>query len=141
VHDGGVGTGATFIYDGDCAFCSACARFIERRVPTAAVVLPWQFADLPALGLTVAECDAAVQWVGVDASGRRAAAAGPAAIALLLRGSRPWWRLLGRVLGTPVGLALAWPVYRWVSRHRHRMPGGTAACAVPAADRPRHDAG
>ena len=43
----------TFVYDGDCSFCTLCAQYIERRIPTRATVLPWQFADLPALGLTV----------------------------------------------------------------------------------------
>ena len=41
---------STFVYDGDCAFCTSCAQFIERRIPTGARVVPWQFADLAALG-------------------------------------------------------------------------------------------
>ena len=50
----------TFIYDGDCAFCSSCARFIERFIPTAATITPWQYADLTALqGLPA--CRAAVR--------------------------------------------------------------------------------
>ena len=64
---------ATFVYDGDCAFCTLCARFIERRIPSRATVIPWQFADLPALGLTREQAEAAVQWVGED--GRIAAEA------------------------------------------------------------------
>jgi predicted DCC family thiol-disulfide oxidoreductase YuxK len=116
----------TFVYDGDCAFCTACARFAQRRVPTPARVTPWQFADLAALGLTVEQCEWAVQWV----DGRSPAVAGPEAIARLLRSSRPYWRLAGRVLDLPPVRALAWPVYRWVARNRHRMPGGTAACRV-----------
>jgi predicted DCC family thiol-disulfide oxidoreductase YuxK len=94
-------------------------------------VRPWQFTDIDALGLTAAECDTAVQWV--DGTRR---AAGPAAIAALLRTSHPGWRLVGRILGTPVATALTWPFYRWVARNRDRMPGGTAACALPAAQRP-----
>nr|MDT0658233.1 DUF393 domain-containing protein [Micromonospora sp. DSM 115978] len=117
----------TFVYDGDCAFCTTCARFVERRIPTPARVLPWQFADLDALGLTVAECEEAVQWVGRDGS----RAAGPDAIARLLGESHLGWRLPGRLLRLPPVRALAWPLYRWVARNRHRMPGGTAACAVP----------
>lgn len=143
VHHGGVTTTSTpangeradFLYDGDCAFCSACARFVERHIPTPARVAPWQFTDLTPLGLTVAACDEAVQWVAVDASGRRTAASGPAAIAHLLRSSRPHWRALGAVLATKPALAIAGPVYRWVARNRDRMPGGTATCALPAAQR------
>jgi len=36
---------ATFVYDGDCSFCTTCAEFIERRIPTHARIIPWQFAD------------------------------------------------------------------------------------------------
>lgn len=122
-----------FVYDGDCAFCTTCARFVERHVPTPARVVPWQFADLDALGLTVAQCEVAVQWVEAGPPG--AAAAGPDAIAALLRSSGPAWRIAGRVLRLPPVRALAWPAYRWVARNRHRMPGGTAACALPQAAR------
>ncbi|WP_262286964.1 thiol-disulfide oxidoreductase DCC family protein [Micromonospora sp. MA102] len=122
---------STFVYDGDCAFCTKCARIIERWIPTRARVLPWQFADLDALGLTVAECDEAVQWVGAD--GVRAA--GPDAIARLLGDSNPLWRTAGAGLRFPPVRAAAWPAYRWVARNRHRLPGGTAACAVPSAAR------
>ncbi|MEV0606820.1 DCC1-like thiol-disulfide oxidoreductase family protein [Polymorphospora rubra] len=124
---------ATFVYDGDCAFCTTCARFAERRIPGPATIVPWQFADLAALGLTVDECEQAVQWVGTD--GRRAA--GPDAIALLLRGSSRLWRTAGRVLQFRPVRAVAWPVYRWVAANRHRMPGGTAACSLPQATRER----
>src|SRR3954465_13994135 len=41
-----------FVFDGDCAFCSSCARFIERRIRPSADVEAWQFTDLDALGLT-----------------------------------------------------------------------------------------
>lgn len=134
-HDGGVPTTTdrpTFVYDGDCAFCSSCARFIERRIPTPARVEAWQHVDLAALGLTVDECDAAVQWVPVGGQHL----AGPLAIAALLRSSRPWWAIAGRALELRPVLALARPAYGWVSRHRHLMPGGTATCSMPAAERP-----
>jgi predicted DCC family thiol-disulfide oxidoreductase YuxK len=123
----------TFVYDGDCAFCTTCAQFIERRVPTDARVVPWQFADLGALGLTRQECEEAVQWVAPDG----ATAAGPDAIALLLRASRPHWRLAGRLLQLPPVRVVAWPAYRWVARNRHRLPGGTAACSLPQEARER----
>lgn len=124
---------STFVYDGDCAFCTSCAEFVNRRIPTGARVVPWQFSDLDALGLTVEECEAAVQWVGTDGS----RAAGPDAIAYLLASSRPVWRAAGGLLRLPPVRALAWPLYRWVARNRHRMPGGTAACALPQATRER----
>jgi predicted DCC family thiol-disulfide oxidoreductase YuxK len=121
-----------FLFDGDCGFCSACAAFVHRWIPTRALVVPWQLTDVAALELTPDECDAAVQWVDGDYR-----AAGPAAIAALLRDSRWYWRSVGRVLGLRRALAVGWPVYRWVSRNRHRMPGGTPACSRPAAHRYR----
>jgi predicted DCC family thiol-disulfide oxidoreductase YuxK len=124
-------TTPTFVYDGDCSFCSTCAGFIERRVPTRARVIPWQFADLGALGLTVEQCESAVQWVGTDG----AVAAGPDAIARLLRDAGRLWQFAGGTLALgPVRLA-AWPVYHWIADHRHLLPGGTAACSLPQAQR------
>ena len=82
---------ATFVYDGDCSFCTTCAEFIERRIPTHARVIPWQFADLDALGLTTEECEEAVQWVGP--AGERAS--GPDAIALMLRDAGRLWQVAG----------------------------------------------
>ena len=118
----------TFVYDGDCSFCTMCVRFAERHVPTPARLVPWQWADLGALGLTRAECVESVRWVPGDGG---PPAAGPVAISRLLRTGTAPWRLAGRLLGLRPVLVLAWPAYRWVARNRHRLPGGTAACAVP----------
>jgi predicted DCC family thiol-disulfide oxidoreductase YuxK len=124
---------ATFVYDGDCSFCTSCAAFIERRIPSRATVVPWQFADLPSLGLTQEQAEQAVQWVDEDG----AVASGPDAIALLLRDAGRLWTVPGRALQLgPVRFA-AWPAYRWVSNHRHLLPGGTAACSLPQAQRDR----
>jgi predicted DCC family thiol-disulfide oxidoreductase YuxK len=121
-----------FVFDGDCAFCSTTARFLDRYIPTQARVQAWQFSDLSALGLTQAECEEAVQWVRV---GEHRHLSGPAAIAALLRESRGVWRAAGLLLGTRPALAAAAPVYRWIARNRHRLPGGTPACSLPAAQR------
>jgi predicted DCC family thiol-disulfide oxidoreductase YuxK len=124
-------TTPTFVYDGDCSFCTTCAEFIERRIPTHARVIPWQFADLDALGLTVEQCEEAVQWVGPGG----VTASGPDAIALMLRDAGRLWQVAGGALQVgPVRLA-AWPAYRWVAGHRHLLPGGTAACSLPQAQR------
>jgi predicted DCC family thiol-disulfide oxidoreductase YuxK len=122
----------TFVYDGDCAFCSSCARFIERHIRTATKVVAWQFADLGPLRLTEAQCLEAVQF-----SAAHHTSAGPSAIADLLRTATGpsgtlLWRPAGRLLALRPLTALAWPIYRWVARNRHRLPGGTAACALPA---------
>jgi predicted DCC family thiol-disulfide oxidoreductase YuxK len=121
----------TLVYDGDCAFCSSCARFVKRWIPTGAAVEAWQLIDVESVGLTVPECDAAVQWVTSPTHHT----SGPMAIADLLSASRPWWRVVGRLLGSHPVSQVAWPVYNWASRHRDRLPGGTATCALPRAER------
>ena len=122
----------TFVFDGDCAFCSSCARFIEQRIRPAADVVAWQFGDLGALGLTEEQVGSSVWFVAEG----RAPSAGPAAIADMLKRSGVLWRAAGAVLGLRPVTALAWPLYRWIARNRDRMPGGTAACALP----PNHPA-
>jgi predicted DCC family thiol-disulfide oxidoreductase YuxK len=132
-----------FLYDGDCSFCSSCAGFIERRIPTGAHVTPWQFADLDALGVTQAQAEDAVIWVPAAGEGGAAAptTAGPEAIARLLVDAGSFWRPLGWVLDLPPVRWVAWPVYRLISRNRHRLPGGTAACSLPQAERDRQRSG
>lgn len=123
-----------FLYDGDCSFCSACARFIEARISTQADVRAWQHADLGSLGVTQEAAEAAVQWIPADGEGR-AVRAGPEAIARLLVDAGSFWRPLGWVLDLPPVRWVAWPVYRLISRNRHRLPGGTATCSLPQAQR------
>ena len=128
------GSRPVFVFDGDCAFCTTCARFVERRVPTSAAVVAWQHADLDALGLTAAQCEEAVQWVG---PGGRVRASGPRAIGRLLVDAGSFWRPLGRLLLAPPVARVAEPVYRLIAANRHRLPGGTAACSLPQAERDR----
>jgi predicted DCC family thiol-disulfide oxidoreductase YuxK len=122
------------LFDGDCAFCSSCARWITAHVPTPVSLEPWQWVELEPLGVTVDEVDVAVVHVDV----RLQHTAGPEAFADLLQTTTSGaWRSIGRVLGLRPVLAAAWPVYRWIARNRHRMPGGTAQCSLPQAERPR----
>jgi predicted DCC family thiol-disulfide oxidoreductase YuxK len=119
----------TFVFDGDCSFCTVCANFVNRWIPTRAEVVPWQRADLKALGITREQALLAVQW----AEPGRAAQAGPEAIGALLRSSNLFWKPFGWLLALPPVRAAAWPLYRLIARNRHHLPGGTAACAMPAA--------
>ncbi len=125
----------TLVYDGDCGICTRLSGVVVRwvrRGPDDFDVVPFQYADLPSLGLTEAQCADALQWVGAD--GRTAE--GPNAVAGVLRAGRLPWRPVGRALTLPGVPRLAWPVYRWVAAHRHRLPGGTPACSMPAERRP-----
>jgi predicted DCC family thiol-disulfide oxidoreductase YuxK len=122
---------AILVYDGDCAFCTSSVRWVTRLSLNVDEVVPWQFSDLDALGLTQQQCEDKMQlvlpgrtWAGHAAAGR-----------LLLR-SRWYWKPLGALLLTPPFSWVARAVYRWVADNRDKMPGGTAACALPQDQRP-----
>ncbi|HEX2360803.1 MAG TPA: DUF393 domain-containing protein [Jiangellaceae bacterium] len=120
------------VYDGDCAFCTSCVKFVDRWVPTTAEVAPWQFADLLELGVTADRAERELLWV--HASGR--VDGGADAVAALLVDSGGAWRLLGRLMLVPPVSWIADVGYRLVAANRHRLPGGTPACALPASQRP-----
>jgi predicted DCC family thiol-disulfide oxidoreductase YuxK len=121
------------LYDGDCAFCSTSARWAGRWIKARATLVPWQRVKIVESGLTAAECADAVQWVGPHGA-PEAKAAGPLAIGWFLGTAGQPWRSVGWLLRRRPVLAVAWPVYHWVSRNRHRLPGGTPACSL--SDRP-----
>ncbi|HWH29016.1 MAG TPA: DUF393 domain-containing protein [Mycobacteriales bacterium] len=128
---------ATLVYDGDCAFCTASVALLPRLRLAEVRVVAWQHADLDALGVTAAECERAVQWV--PAVGRPRS--GAPAVAALLSASGGLWRLLGAATRVPPVSWLAALVYRAVADNRHRLPGGTPACALPPSERPGASSG
>ncbi|HEX2312229.1 MAG TPA: DUF393 domain-containing protein [Thermomonospora sp.] len=122
---------AVLLFDGDCGFCSATVRLIERRIPTTARLTPFQHADLDALGVTADRASREVVWVGPD--GRQYGGA-QAAAQLLMDAGGPWLPL-GALLRVPPFRWAAHGVYRLIANNRYRLPGGTPACALPPADR------
>lgn len=119
-------------FDGDCAFCTVCADIARRRVAGGAYrVVPWQHLDLSALGLTRAQVIEAAWFLEARGSGRWHRSRGHLAIAAALTHGRPAWRPLGRLIGAAPLHRPADALYRLVARNRHRLPGGTAACAMP----------
>ena len=114
-----------FLFDGDCAFCTSCARLLERIGPEATIAA-WQVSDLDELGVTAAQAAQAVRWIEIDGTVR----SGHEAIAAAL-GTASWpWRIAGRTLLLPGASLLAAAVYRLVDRNRQRLPGDTPACAI-----------
>ena len=75
----------------------------------------------------------AVRWVEVEGTVR----SGHEAIAAALSSAGGVWRIIGRMLLLPGISWVAARAYRLVADNRHRLPGGTPACAV--ADRDRRD--
>lgn len=117
------------VFDGDCGFCTASARWVERRLPASsgASVEPWQALDLKALRLTPTDVATAAWWIEPGGAKRR----GAQAIAASLRAVGGAWGVIGRVLRVPPVSWLAAAVYAVVARNRHRLPGATDACRVP----------
>lgn len=111
-------TTPTLVYDGDCAFCMACVRFVTRRTARPLVTVAYQTADLAALGLTREQCADAVQWVsgGTHRSAHTAVAAA-------LRHARFPWPIAGSVISLPVVRNIASAVYQRIAARRR--------CAAP----------
>ncbi len=113
------------IFDGDCKFCSSSARAFIRMTKNRIATAPYQRSDLAALGLKLTDCEQAVQYVSA-----RGIQSGHLAIAQGLIDSKTIWSMAGYVLKWPVVTSVAFVVYHWVAINRHRLPGGTPACAI-----------
>jgi predicted DCC family thiol-disulfide oxidoreductase YuxK len=123
------------IFDGDCGFCTAAARWITRHWVGPGGAVPWQELGrerLAAVGLTEADVAAAAYWVEADGTTRR----GHLAVAAALRASDRWRRAAGSALLLPPLSWLGRPGYWLVARYRYRLPGSTPACRVAPGERP-----
>lgn len=118
-------TRPVLVYDGDCAFCTSSVRLLEKIGPEAEMVA-WQQTDLNVLGLSEEAASAAVQWIETDGTVR----SGHEAIAAALDSADGIWALAGRVLLLPRISPIAAAAYRLIATNRHRLPGGTPACAI-----------
>jgi predicted DCC family thiol-disulfide oxidoreductase YuxK len=116
----------TLIFDGDCAFCSSSVRAGKRWMRRMPAAVPYQTADLSAVGLTEQQCSESVRYV--DANGTLFAAH-DAVGALLRDAGRGWW-LLGSLERVPGIRWLSGVAYRWIAKNRYRLPGGTPACSL-----------
>lgn len=108
------------VYDGECGFCSASARWIAAQWSRPADMRAYQqlgAEGLAALGLTMREAQSAAWWVGAD--GRRWR--GHLAVAHALMQAHGWRRLAGRVIATKVMYVPAALGYALVARYRHLL--------------------
>jgi predicted DCC family thiol-disulfide oxidoreductase YuxK len=115
-----------FLFDGDCAFCTSAANRLKAIVKNKIQVLPYQHVDLAKLGVTVEQCQSAVQYLSSDNQ-----FSGSVAIAKALIDSKSFWSLAGLVMQIPVISSAGFLVYEWVANNRQKLPGGTPACAIP----------
>lgn len=117
---------AVLIFDGDCGFCTTTANYIEKHSSTPIEIHPWQWVELSNYGLTKEQASAKVQ---VYENGKTFA--GHGAFAKLLRLQRQWWfKALGAFLVIPPFSWGARVGYYFVAKYRHKLPGGTPACAL-----------
>lgn len=115
------------VFDGDCAFCTTWVRRLERTLGVFPESQPWQWVDYEALGLSRHDVTHYVWFLSGDTRFR-----GHGAVAALLRSQRSvGWRFLGHLLVTPPFSWAAALAYAFIARFRHRLPGGTPACAMP----------
>lgn len=118
--------GAMLLFDADCAFCTRSAG-VAKRLFRNVDVRPMQAMDLVALGVDPARAAVEIPYVGRD--GAVAYGSDAIAQAFIDDGRRTAW--LGRLLLSLPFRGVARSIYRFVSRHRHRLPGGTNACELP----------
>ena len=117
---------AVLIFDGDCGFCTTTANYIEKNSSTPIEIHPWQWVELSDYGLTAEITAAKVQ---VFADGKLFG--GHRAFAKILRIQKQlWFKVLGGLMVTPPFSWGARVAYYFVAKYRHKLPGGTPACAV-----------
>jgi predicted DCC family thiol-disulfide oxidoreductase YuxK len=114
------------LFDGDCSFCSSSARVLKKIVGQKVEVLAYQHVDLEPLGILTTECELAVQFVAGNLR-----SSGHIAIADALIATKSIWSLAGHFIKLPVITSAGFLVYEWVSKNRHKLPGGTPACQMP----------
>ena len=116
-----------FVFHGDCAFCTTWTNRLEKLLPYFPESTPWQWIDIDALGLTSDDV-AKYAWLVTS----RHQFAGHLAFSALLRlQPSAGWRFLGHLIATPPFSWVAAIGYRFIAANRHRLPGGTPACALP----------
>jgi predicted DCC family thiol-disulfide oxidoreductase YuxK len=115
------------LYDADCGFCTRVSRLIPLfRLPVQ--VSSIQSVDLVALGVSPDRARVEMPLVRADGSvayGHQAVAGALATGALPLR-------LIARLMSLPPFDRVFKRAYSLLARHRHQLPGGTAACVLPA---------
>ncbi len=114
------------IYDGDCGFCTATARWAERRLSDNYQVVPSQQADLDTLGLTDEDVVRSAWWIGPDGTRWDE----HRSIAGALRAMSGPWPTIGQLLMLGPISWLARAMYRLVANNRYRIRWpGAAKCS------------
>lgn len=118
---------AMLVYDGDCAFCTTWVTRLKNTLGVFPEAQPWQWLDLKQFDLTDSDVRSAAWFFRGGEAFRGHAAFG----AILRMQDSLGLRFLGNLLVTPPFSWLARVGYFFIARYRHRLPGGTPACAMP----------
>ena len=106
------------IFDGECGFCTWCVEFARRRVHAPVDYCPYQVADFASLAATRDQAREAVLFVH-----GHTVSSGASAVAAILRAGRRPWPMFGAALDSTLVRPVAARAYRFVARHRGRLPG------------------
>src|SRR3954451_12993436 len=82
------------VYDGDCGFCTRCARWVVESRARDVEVVPWQNLDLPAVGLNEQQVRTAAYWLDDGTTDH-----GEGAIARSLMACSRGYAVIGRAAG------------------------------------------
>ena len=117
---------AVLIFDGDCGFCTTTANYIKANSSVPIEIHPWQWIELADFGLTKEQASSKVQmFVNGKTYG------GHKAFAKLLRIQKQWWfKVLGGLVVSPPFNWGSRVGYYFIAKYRHKLPGGTPACAM-----------
>lgn len=114
------------LYDDECGFCTRSIAKV-RRLPFNVDYRPLQAEPLAEHGISLDQALELMALVQADGS----VVFGHLAWAGILRSGPPPLSWLGWLMQRPPVGPVAQRIYRWVAANRHRLPGGTAACAMP----------
>jgi predicted DCC family thiol-disulfide oxidoreductase YuxK len=114
------------LFDADCGFCTRVAGVVPR-LQLHVEVQDLQSVDLAAFGVSPERATVEMPYVAADGS----VCYGHEAIAAALGTGPVPLRAVGRLIVLPGIAPVARAAYGWVARHRHQLPGGTTACALP----------
>ncbi|WP_190016297.1 thiol-disulfide oxidoreductase DCC family protein [Streptomyces lucensis] len=125
-------TRAVLVYDGDCGFCTSSVTVVRRWVRPRYEITARQWTDLGALGVSRQRAEYEALWVTPDGT----VYGGARAVAKLLASAGGGWAVVGAVLQVAPMRWMAHGIYRAIAHNRHRLPGGTPACALTAGRGP-----
>lgn len=129
------------VFDGACEFCTSAANAVVERSAPPITAVAWQLTDLGRLGLTQAQARQRVYLVVQGDDGELRHFGGHLAFAqLLIVQPNRALKFCGYLLKSVPFRWLGALGYVLVARYRHRLPGGTPACAMSGSTRDSHNA-